>query len=1171
MLNRTYWKSILRTVRSSLSRFLAIFAIVALGVGFLSGLLAAPVDMRLSTDTYCREADLYDIKIQSTQGLTDEDLAAVRAVEGVATVMPARDMDLVLTKSSGESLTTRLQSIPGDDLPEADRLNRLTLVEGRMPSAPGEIAVGLTKDFSGDTPEIGDVLTVNATENDEDITGALPATFTVVGTVRSAAYFSVEAEYTNTGSGTIDLFAYAPEASFDMDYYTTFYIAVEGASELNSFSAAYENKVAGVMDGLEAIQDGRVQARYDQIIHDAQAELDDAWAEYNDKKAEAEQKLADAKDELDDGWAKLADGEAELEDAKLEIDRGQAELDDGKDEFYRLLPGYKQQIADGKDKILSNQAQLDDAQAKLDEGRAQLDQLQTGKTAFWGQIVPMLQQMGLPIDASDQSDAATLRTIATVEQLLAGGGTAQGGTTEGGTAQGGTAAEGGTAQSGATGDSTAAGTGALPGVPAGAAMTPEQSAALLEQLTQLKTGLQALADQGTTLDASLAALDAQQAQINDGRKQLSDGWAELQQKEQELNDTIASTERTFAETDEKLLDARQQYADGLAELEDSRQELIDGQQEYEDNKAEAETELADAKEEILDAESEVRQIEKGKWILGDRSDNTSFSSYGDNADKIAAIATVFPVFFFLVAALVALTTMTRMVEEERGQVGTMKALGYSRWQIAAKYILYALTASLTGSAVGMLIGMHLFPRIILSAYNIMYDLPELLTPFNWGFGLLATGAALACTLLATLNACWAELREQPASLMLPKAPKAGKRILLEHIGPVWRRMRFTHKVTARNLFLYKKRFFMTVVGIAGCTALLVTGFGLHDSISDIVEKQFNELAHYQLLVSLQDESALEGRDLQALLQSGDQITGYLAVTQEDATVVPREDTPEDNVYLAVPTDTQAMNEYFTFRHRVGGGTVPFEEGSMIITEKLAERQKLEVGDAITVENADGDEATFTITGICENYVYHYVYMSADVYRAAFGKDPEPNLLYCRLADGVDTPEGEDALATALLKCRDVAGAQFTHEITASFSQSLDSINYIVVVLIVAAGALAFVVLYNLTNINITERSKELATIKVLGFYDGEVGAYIYRETSILTLIGTACGLVFGIALHTFVIRTAEVDMVMFGRSIYPPSFVWSALLTILFSLLVNAVMYRKLKNISMVESMKAPE
>jgi len=1129
LLNRTYWKSILRTVRSSLSRFVAIFAIVALGVGFLSGLLAAPVDMRLSTDSYCREANLYDIKIQSTQGLTDEDLSAVRGVEGVEAVMPARDMDLVLTSESGESLTTRLQSIPEEDLPEAERLNQLTLVEGRMPSAPGEIAVGLTKDFSGAIPSIGDVLTVNQTENDEDITDALPETFTVVGKVRSAAYFSVETEYTNAGTGTIALFAYAPESSFDMDYYTTFYLSVEGAKELNSFSAAYENKVDGVMEGLEAIKGERVQARYNEIIGEAEAELDDAWAEYEEKKAEAEQELADAEQELEDGWAELADAEQELADAKLEIDRGQAELDDAKDEFYRMLPGYKQQIADGYAKIEAGRAQLDESQAQLDEGRAQLDQLKSGKDSFWG-YVPMLNMLLESHDfdlipTTDQSDPATISAIG---QVLSG-----------------------------------PASGFLAGI-----IGEEQ----LRQLAQLQQGLQALADQGTTLDASLAALDEKQAQIDAGRAQLDDGYGELKSQERQLEQTKIDTENKFATADAELLDARQQYEDGLAELEEGRQELIDGQQEYEDAKAEAEQELADGKEEILDAESEVRKIEKGKWVLGDRSDNTSFSSYGDNADKIAAIATVFPVFFFLVAALVALTTMTRMVEEERGQVGTMKALGYTRGQIAAKYILYALAASLAGSGVGMLIGMQLFPRVILSAYNIMYDLPELLTPFNWGFGMLATGAAVACTLLATLNACWAELREQPASLMLPKAPKAGKRILLEHIGPVWRRLRFTHKVTARNLFLYKKRFFMTVVGIAGCTALLVTGFGLHDSISDIVEKQFNELAHYQMLVSLQDKSALDGRDLSAILEDDSKITGWLAMTQEDGTVVPGEDGgEEDNVYITVPSDTGALNDYFTFRQRTTGEPVPFEEGSVIITEKLAERQNLDVGDVITVENADGETASFTITGVCENYVYHYIYMSEDVYRDAFGKDPEVNLLYCSLADGVDTPEAEDELSTALLKCRDVAGAQFTHEITASFSQSLGSINYIVVVLIIAAGALAFVVLYNLTNINITERSKELATIKVLGFYDGEVGAYIYRETSVLTLIGTVCGLLFGIALHTFVIRTAEVDMVMFGRSIYPMSFVWSALLTIVFSLLVNLVMYRKLKNISMVESMKAPE
>ena len=1116
-------------MRASLSRFVAIFAIVALGVGFLSGLLASPVDMRLSADEYCREANLYDIKIQSTQGLTDEDLAAVRAVEGVSGVMPARDMDLVLTIESGESLTTRLQSIPEEDLPEADRLNQLTLVEGRMPSAPGEIAVGLTKDFSGTIPAIGDVLTVNQTENDENVTDALPQTFTVVGTVRSAAYFSVEAEYTNTGSGTVGLFAWAPESSFDMDYYTTFYLSVEGAKELNSFSAAYEDKVDGVMAGLEAIRDERVQARYEEIIDEAEAELDDAWAEYEEKKAEAEQELADAAQELEDGWAELADAEQELADAKLEIDRGQAELDDGKDEFYRALPGYKQQIADGYSKLESSRAQLDSAQTQLDEGRAQLEQLKAGKDSFWAMVEA---NYGISIPPEQQTDEFTIQVITILEKLASGG--------------------------------------SIPGFD----LTEEQLALLkqmLPQLTQLKKSLEALDEQETTLDASLAALDEKQAEIDAGRRQIEDGLSELQAQERQLEKTKIDTENQFAVADEKLLDARQQYADGLAELEEGRQELIDGQKEYEDAKAEAEQELADGKEEILDAESEVREIEKGKWLLGDRSDNTSFSSYGDNADKIAAIATVFPVFFFLVAALVALTTMTRMVEEERGQVGTMKALGYTRGQIAAKYILYALTASLAGSGVGMLIGMQLFPRIILSAYNIMYDLPDLLTPFNWGFGLLATGAAVACTLLATLNACWAELREQPASLMLPKAPKAGKRILLEHIGPVWRRLRFTHKVTARNLFLYKKRFFMTVVGIAGCTALLVTGFGLQDSISDIVEKQFDELAHYQMLVSLQDESALDGRDLAAILNDETKVTGHLAVSQQDATVVPEEGGEEDNLYIVVPSDTEAMTEYFTFRQRTTGETVPFEEGSVVISEKLAERHDLSVGDAITVENADGDEASFTITGVCENYIYHYLYMSEDVYRDAFGEEPETNLLYCRLAEGVDTPEAEDELATALLKCRDIAGAQFTHEITASFRQSLDSINYIVVVLIIAAGALAFVVLYNLTNINITERSKELATIKVLGFYDGEVGAYIYRETSMLTLIGTVCGLVFGIALHTFVIRTAEVDMVMFGRSIYPMSFVWSALLTIAFSLLVNLVMYRKLKNISMVESMKAPE
>ncbi len=1225
-MRRTYRKNILRTVRASLSRFLAIFAIVALGVGFLSGLLASPVDMRLSADDYCRALNLYDIKIQATQGLTEGDLNAVRSTEGVGAVMPAYDMDLMLKSQTGKTLTTRLMSIPGDGVEEEDKLNDLVLVDGRMPSAPDEIVVGLTKDFSGDRPQVGDILTVSA-DNEESISDALPDSFTVVGTVRSAAYFSVETEYTNVGTGTIALFAYANDSAFEMDYYTTFYIAVDGARELNSFSSAYEEKVGQVYARLDAIKDERAKLRYDEIVGEAQAQLDDARAEYEKGKAEAEAELADAAQELETGRAELADAEAQLASAKKEIDDGQAQLDAGRAQLNAQLPGYRQQIADGYAQIESAQAQIDENQALLDEAKAPLAALKQGKDQFWNVAVPQLSaafpSLGTALanieGAAEQTDSATIQAIDLITQFVEAippSGSGQGGTDpgqggtdpgQGGTdpGQGGTdpgqggidPGQGGTDPGQGGTDPGQGGTdpgqgGTDPGQggtdPGQGGTDPGQGGTdpgqggidqglldeYLQQFQKIKSGLEALAAQEppTTLDEALAQLDTQQAALDAGQAKLTQELANLQASEQQLNQTVASAQASFDAAEAKLADARQQYTDGMVELENGRRELADGEQAYEEGKAEAQAELDDAWEQILDAESDVREIEQGKWILGDRDDNVSFSSYDSNAQRIANIATVFPVFFFLVAALVALTTMTRMVEEERLQIGTMKALGYSRGKIAAKYLLYALAASLAGSAVGMVIGMQLFPSIILNAYNIMYDLPVLKTPFNTLFGTIATGTAVACTLLATLNACWAELREQPASLMLPKAPKAGKRILLEHIRPVWRRMRFTHKVTARNLFLYKKRFFMTVVGIAGCTALLVTGFGVRDSISDIVEKQFDDLAHYQLMVSIQDESATQGKELQALLNDTSRITGYLPVAQQDVTVVPEGDAAADNLYITVPTDTAAMNDYFTFRHRNGGGSIELGEGSVIITEKLAERQGLKAGDIITVEDADGNTASFTITDVCENYISHYLYMSAGVYEAAFGKAPETNLLLCQLADGMDEdPQAEEALATELLQCRDVAGAQFTHELTASFSQSLGSINYIVVVLIIAAGALAFVVLYNLTNINISERAKELATIKVLGFYDSEVGAYIYRETSLLTLIGTACGLAFGVALHTFVIRTAEVDMVMFGRSIYPLSFVWSALLTILFSLLVNAVMYRKLKAISMVESMKAPE
>ena len=1122
MLKKTYRKSIARTIRSSLSRFLAIFAIVALGVGFLSGLLASPVDMRYSADDYYDANHMHDLRVVSTLGLTNDDLTAIRALPGIEQVQPARDTDLMLFSKAGDTYTTRMHTLTGGAA-GSDGVNDLTLIDGRLPAAAGECVIVLTKSLLDEGISIGDTLTVTS-DNDETVLDHAPGEFTVVGFVKTPVYMSMELEHTTVGSGTLGLVAYTTLDSFSYDYYTGLYLTVAGARVLDSFSPSYDKLVGGVSDELDAIRPAREKARYQQVITDANQKLADAEAEYNDAKAEADTKLADAAQKLQDGKAELQSGEQKLADAKAQIDSGQQQLDDQKDQFYAAIPAQQKQIQDGYTALDGYDAQLAAGEAQLAAGmqdyeaqNANITGLEQGKAA----TAQLAAAFGSPLP--DTSDATVLA--------------------------------------------------ALPGLLANPALPAENAA----QLAALQSGLSALAAAGTTTEASRAALTTAKAQLDTTAAQLSEQKQALAQQRAaldagaaKLDAGIRTATAAFADADAKLLDARAQYDQGVKDLAQARKELADGQKEYDDAKAEADTKLADGAEQLADAKSAVRDIEQAEWYVWDRSDNTSYSSYDSNAEKVGNIAKVFPVFFFLVAALVALTTMTRMVEEERLQIGTLKALGYTPGQIAAKYIFYAVLASLLGSLAGMLVGMKLFPSIVINAYNIMYDVPRILTPFNTQYGFLAAGAAIGVVLIATLNACWSELREVPARLLLPKAPKAGKRILLEYITPLWRRMKFTQKVTARNLFRYKKRFFMTVFGIAGCTALLVTGFGLRDSISDIVSKQFNDLQSYQLIVALKDADALGGSDLDAILSDKTRIEDFTPVMQNEGKVVPSGNSPNDSIVLEAPQDIEQFKEYFEFRHRTDPSKpVIFDENSVLVSEKLAERQHWSVGDTITVQNKDGKEASLVISDIFENYVGHYIYLSQGTYAASFGEDAAPNLLLCKLPGGQTADDA--ALAGDLLKCRDVAGTQFTTELSASFERSMTSVNFIVVVLILSAAALAFVVLYNLTNINITEREKELATIKVLGFYNKEVSSYIYRETGILAIIGTLFGLGFGVFLHQFVVLTAEIDRVMFGRSIYLPSYLWSALLTMVFTALVSLVMQRKLRHINMVESLKAPE
>lgn len=1058
---RTFRKTLYREVRQSLSRFLAIFAIVALGVGFLAGLLATTPDMRLSMDNYFDENDLMDLRVVSTLGLTEDDCAVLRETEGVQAVMPAYNTDKLTDIDERADVVTRFHSLPfGQD--GAEYINRVQLVDGRLPEKADECVV--VTDQTGSTGIApGSVVTVTGPEDDDMLA---VNEFTVVGTVHSTYYFSVERESSTVGTGTVQVVLYVPQEAFSSEAYTEIYLLVDGAKELLTYSDDYTDAIQPVKDRLEDLSDERAEIRYNDVVGEAQAELDDARQEYNDSKQEADDKLADALAQLEQARQEIADGKSKLESGREEWESGKAELQKQRDDYAVTIAEKEQELTDGKTALDEAKDGLALYKQQLDNSKSELDQLE-----------------------------------ATIAALLEAGLT-------------------------------------------------DQAAQLQPQLESGKAAY----------EAALKDYDKKAALVQQQESLLLAG-------EQELADSKEQAEAEFAAAQKKLDDAEAELLSSEEQLKDAEQELADGEAEYEKNKQQADEELNDALQKLNDAQADIDAIEMPEWYVLGRDTVVSYVSFGSNADKVEAIAKVFPVFFFLVAALVALTTMTRMVEEQRTQIGTLKALGYGKLTIAMKYVLYAATASILGSFFGLVVGFQVFPRVIWGAYDIMYTLPAFSAPFRIPYALVSSLAAVICTLLATIGACYSTLMECPARLMLPRAPKPGKRVFLEHIPIIWKHLSFTKKVTVRNLLRYKKRFFMTVIGIAGCTGLLLTGFGLRDSIQDIISKQYEDICQYNMMASLTDGDSLQEPELQAILGDAGKIQASLPVHQENGEVTV-DDTTKD-VTLFVPERAGDLPQFIHLQDRRSGEALSFTEDQVVLTEKLAEQLGVRSGSSITIKNADGKAATATVSGVTENYLYSYAYMSPALYQSLYGSLPEYSTVLSLLTD--TSAQARDDLSKALLAIDDVSSVQFTTDLSSSFADVIGNIDYIVIVLIISAGLLAFVVLYNLTNINITERQKEIATIKVLGFYNREVCAYVYRETLLLSLIGTVAGLVFGIFLHAFVVKTAEVDMVMFGRTIKWTSYVFAAALTMVFSALVNLVMYRKLKAVDMVESMKAGE
>jgi len=654
-------------------------------------------------------------------------------------------------------------------------------------------------------------------------------------------------------------------------------------------------------------------------------------------------------------------------------------------------------------------------------------------------------------------------------------------------------------------------------------------------------------------------IEAAGREIEEGKKQLAAARSTL-----EKNDKSLDQAEKALDASEKTLNA--ELDAGRAKLDQGWADYREGLAAYEEGIAKADSEFIDAENELRDAEDKLKDI-KGEWYVFTRDDNPGYTNFEDDSLRIGNVAKVFPLFFFLVASLVCLTTMTRMVEEERTQIGTLKALGYAKNTTSAKYTTYALAASTLGSLIGFAIGFTLFPTIIIEAYKILYLLPSPVTPFHWDYALISYFIATVVTLVAAYSATAKSLKESPSQLMLPKAPPPGKKVLLERIPFIWDRMSFMKKVTIRNLFRYKKRFLMTVIGISGCTALLLTGFGLRDSILSMMGTHFKELQVYDAMVVLDADAGPASDEVIGMLRTDPSVTDEMFAVTESLTASSDVIGKSHEVTLIAPDDTESLSSYVVLRDRGTRSPIELTDDGAVISEKLSMLLGVGPGDRITLENPDKEKYIIKVSGITENYMLHYIYISKGYYSQVFSKEPLHNSILFNLEES--TKEKEAALSEKLLENKNVLATVFLSGSILDFTKSLGSFNLVVLVLIIASGALAFVVLFNLTNINITERMREIATIKVLGFRDKEVSTYVFRENIILSFIGSLLGLVLGYLLHIYIIATVELDYIMFGREILWPSYIYAVVLTMGFSFIVNFVMYFRLKKINMVESLKS--
>ena len=1005
-------------------------------------------------------------------------------------------------------------------------------------------------------------------------------------------------------------------------------------SQLSSSKSQLDTARSQLDDGWSQVNAAKAQLADGQAqLDSAQKQVTSGLAELEENQKtldENKAKLADGKAQIEAGEQQLEAAKQTLTTKQSELDQSKAEITAGQQQIESTrtqLNAQKQQITDGLSQVSAGEAQLQDGISALESAKAQLTELQSQLEIVRASYNAALENpdasqeeidiLAAQVSALEEQEAAVSQQIQASEAQIESQ-RQQLAATRSELESGLAAVEDGLSQLSQKESELNAGreqiTAGQAEIDAGWIQIQEQENTLAASKAEIEAGEQELEkgqkqlkaakkklnkaqkeidSNAETLAAGQAELDANVAKLNDseaqyasgleqynsGARQIAENEAKLTSGEQEIAENeakLADGEKEIADNEKKLADGEKEITDNEKKLQDAakdlkkgEKDLADGKKEYEDAKKDAEDEIAENQQKLDDAKKELEDLEMPEWMVTDREELPEYTDYGDNADRLRNIGQVFPVIFFLVAALISLTTMTRMVEEQRTQIGTLKALGYKKSAIAAKYICYAFFATLLGSVLGMLIGEKIIPYIIITAYGIMYHnvANTISIDYQAGFALIASTASVVCTVGATLFASGKELQETPASLMRPPAPKEGKRVLLERLTFIWKHLSFSWKSTIRNLFRYKKRLIMTVFGIAGSMGLMLVGFGIQDSISDIAAIQYRELQHYDgMVIEDSDATEEEHAELFEYMKENEQIAHCNRV-QMTKISAPK-GSSNISIYLFVPESLSEFARDVTLKNRITGETYELTDEGAAISEKTASLLGLKVGDMIPLKKGD-KEYKVRVAVITENYMSHYLYMTPRVYEQTFGEKPEyENIVFTMQEDCKDDLE---MAGTRILANPGALSISYTSSLASQVDRMLSTLDAVILVLIVSAGMLAFVVLYNLNNINITERQRELATLKVLGFYDGEVSQYVLRENVILTVLGIMFGAVFGILIHRYVITTVEVDAVMFGRNIKPLSFLYSGILTSIFSIVVNGVMHFKLKTIDMVESLKSVE